>query len=111
MFPPYLLSASTLKENEIDDTTQVTSRLTSNISWPVLFWGNKQASTLPPTHYPPKKMNYLLSHDFAHYLLINNPSQTTHNTHTRHTYTRHVQGTQSADEIIYQTPHYQKHHE
>jgi len=53
-------------------------------------------------------MNYLLSHDFAHYLLITNPSQTTHNTHT---YTRHVQGTQSADEIIYQTPHYQKHHE
>jgi len=72
---------------------------------------NKHPPSPSPTHYPPKKMNYLLSHDFAHYLLINNPSQTTHNTHTRHTYTRHVQGTQSADEIIYQTPHYQKHHE
>lgn len=41
----------------------------------------------PPTHYPPQKMNYLLSHDFAHYLLINNPSQTTHNTHTHVTHT------------------------
>jgi len=43
---------------------------------------NKHPPSPSPTHYPPKKMNYLLSHDFAHYLLITNPSQTTHNTHT-----------------------------